>query len=263
MTGKNSRMKGRGRMHQIGTLGLAGAFALVTACTTVPGTERRQLMLIDEAQAAQAGAQEFQKMKQELPVSRDASQNAALNRVGGRLARVVNLDHAQWEFVVFDKPKEPNAFALPGGKVGVFSGLFPITQNDAGLATVVAHEVAHVVARHGAERMSQGALGNVVLGVLGGQSETTQQVVAQAYGVGVLLPFSRKQELEADRLGLMYMARAGYNPQEAIDFWKRFAANSGGGTPEFLSTHPMSDTRIAQLQSLLPEAMAVYQQARR
>lgn len=245
-----------------------------SGCATAPETGRSQLLLIDSAQESQMGLKAFREIKSETPVSRDTTENARLQRVGRDIARVAKLPDARWEFVLFDQPKVPNAFALPGGKVGVYTGILPITQNDAGLATVIGHEVAHAAARHGAERMSQGVAlqvgGSILSAALGagGYGGVSRDLAMQAYGlgaqVGVLLPYSRTQELEADRIGLLYMARAGYDPREAIDFWKRFQAYNqarGGKGVEFLSTHPLDDNRIAQLQKYLPQAMAEYRRA--
>ncbi len=246
----------------------------LSGCASAPETGRSQLLLIDSAQEASMGLKAFQEIKAETPVSRDHKEVERLQRVGADIARVAKLPNARWEFVLFDEPKEPNAFALPGGKVGVYTGILPIAQNDAGLATVIAHEVAHAAARHGAERMSQGLalqIGGSVLSVAlgaGGYGGVTQDLAMQAYGlgtkVGVLLPYSRTQELEADRIGLMYMARAGYDPREAIAFWKRFQAyntKQGGRSLEFLSTHPLDNNRIAQLQKYLPKALEEFQRA--
>lgn len=256
-------------------LGASLVAIALTGCATAPETGRSQLLLIDSAQEAKMGLQAFQEIKAETPISRDAKKNAQLQSVGQRIARVATLPDARWEFVLFDDPKQPNAFALPGGKVGVYSGILPITQNDAGLATVIAHEVAHVAARHGGERVSQGLAvqlgGTVLSAALGasGYGGVTRDLAMQAYGVGaqvgVMLPYSRTQELEADRIGLLYMARAGFDPREAIDFWRRFQAYNAkraGGTPEFLSTHPLDSNRIAQLQKFLPQALAEYERAR-
>jgi predicted Zn-dependent protease len=255
---------------------LAASTALVLgACQTVPETGRSQLILVDPGEVAQLSLTEFEKLKQSTTISHDAQANATLQRVGTRIAQVVALPNAKWEFVLFDKPDILNAFALPGGKVGVYSGIFKVTQNDAGLATVLAHEIGHVVARHGAERMSEGLLlqlgGAVLQEVTKSSPGAAQQLWQTAYGVGaqigVALPHSRKQELEADHLGLIYMARAGYDPRQAVEFWKRFSAyNQSHGAkapPEFLSTHPVDERRIAQLQELLPEALAEYQKAKR
>jgi predicted Zn-dependent protease len=249
--------------------------ATLTGCATAPETGRRQLLLVDSAQEAKLGLQAFQEIKSETPISRDPKKNAQLQSVGKRIARVAKLPNARWEFVLFDDPKQPNAFALPGGKVGIYTGILPITKDDAGLATVIGHEVAHAAARHGAERMSQGLAvqvgGGILSAALGasGYGGATQDLAMQAYGVGaqlgVMLPYSRTQELEADRIGLLYMARAGFDPREAIAFWQRFQAykaKSGGRTPEFLSTHPLDDNRIAQLQKFLPQALAEYERAK-
>jgi metalloendopeptidase OMA1, mitochondrial len=252
------------------TLPLAAALsALLSACGHVPETGRSQLLLVSPGEETQLGLTEFEKLKKSTPISRDAATSAMIERVGRHIAAVAPLPNAHWEFVLFDKPDVPNAFCLPGGKVGIFSGILPIMKDEAGMATVIGHEVAHAVARHGAERMSEGLLiqlGGVVLATaLQTKSEATQVLTHQAYGigstVGVALPHSRGQELEADHLGLLYMARAGYNPREAVDFWKRFAAyndKKGGKPPEFLSTHPLDDRRIGQIEGLLPKAEQEY-----
>ncbi len=253
---------------------LPGAFGmlLLYACSTVPETGRSQLLLVDAGEVRHLSESEFGKLKQTTPISHDTEQNALLNRVGRRIAAVAPLPDAQWEFVLFDKPDVLNAFALPGGKVGVYSGIFKITQNDAGLATVLAHEVGHAVARHGQERISQGLLLQLGGAVLGEAARTkpdaTQQLLQAAYGVGanvgIMLPHSREQELEADHLGLLYMARAGYDPREALAFWRRFSAYNnehGGKAIEFLSTHPLDERRIQQIEELLPQALAEYMKA--
>ena len=249
------------------------ALLVLSACATAPETGRSQLVMIDAAQEAQLGLSAFEQKKRQTPIARDPRVQQQLQGVGGRIARVATVPNARWEFVVFED-KDANAFALPGGKVGVNTGILPITKNDAGLATVVAHEIAHVSARHGAERVSQGMavqLGGVVLStVLGasGYGGMTKDVAMQAFGLGtqygLLMPYSRLQESEADRIGLMYMARAGYDPREAVAFWQRFAAYNaarGGKGPEFLSTHPLDETRIADLQRFMPQALTEYQRA--
>lgn len=254
---------------------VAAVLAVVLyACATVPETGRSQLILVDAGQVAQMSLSEFDKIKQSTPISNDAEANALVQRVGLRIAAVAPVPNANWEFVVFDKPDVLNAFALPGGKVGVYSGIFKVTQSDAGLATVLAHEVGHVVARHGAERVSEGLLlqlgGAVLAEATKTRPEATQQIFQAAFGIGsnigLVLPHSRQQELEADHLGLIYMARAGYDPRESVEFWKRFGAHNkqrGGRPLEFLSTHPLDDRRIAQLQELLPQVLPEYQKARR
>lgn len=246
----------------------------LAACATVPETGRSQLLLITPAQEMQLGLDEWHKLKQSTPVSRDPELTSMLNRVGRSIAEVAPLPGAQWEFVLFDDPRIANAFALPGGRVGVYTGLLPITQDEAGLATVVGHEIAHAVARHGAERISQGLLlqlgGQALESALLSNAELTRNIVLAAYGIGgelaITLPYSREQELEADRLGLIYMARAGYDPRAAIAFWRRFAEDkSRQGDPmlSLLSTHPVDEVRIQQLEALLPQAMAEYQRAAR
>jgi len=247
--------------------------ATLAACATAPETGRSQLLLINPAQEAEMGFHAFQEMKREEPIVRGGGQTERLRKVGQRIAAVAKVPHAQWEFVLFKDDDNVNAFALPGGKVGVFTGILPITENDAGLATVIAHEIAHVVARHGAERMSQSALiqvgGSVLSAALGTDGGVSRDIAMQAYKigttVGVALPYSRTQEAEADHLGLLYMARAGYDPRQAIAFWQRFAEygrKRGGGPPEFLSTHPLDESRIVALERLLPEALQEYERAR-
>jgi metalloendopeptidase OMA1, mitochondrial len=236
-------------------------------CMTVPETGRRQFNIVSADQEMELGLSSFEQMKKEMPLSKDASINAMVQRVGKRIAAVADLPNAQWEFVVFES-KEPNAFCLPGGKIGIYTGILPITRNEAGMATVMGHEVAHAVARHGAERMSTHMAlqaGGQILGVAaGGAQPVTQSMLGAAYGMGsqlaVALPHSRSQESEADHIGLLYMARAGYNPEEAIAFWQRFSEYSAGagGPPWFLRTHPVDDVRIRQIQEWLPEAKAEY-----
>ena len=255
--------------HRAGLILSLVALVVLVACASAPITGRKQLILLSPGQETQLGLTSFQKLKQETPVSRDPAKNFLLQQVGKRIAAVADLPDAQWEFVVFES-KEANAFCLPGGKVGVYSGLFQVTQDEAGLATVVGHEVAHAAARHGAERLSQSMaaqLGGQALGVGLSAADPRLQALAQvAYGlgaqVGVLLPYGRKQESEADRIGLIYMARAGYDPEAAIGFWQRFSnlhAKSGRGqVPGFLRTHPVDEVRIRQIQSWLPEAKAEY-----
>ncbi|MGE5152679.1 MAG: M48 family metallopeptidase [Bdellovibrio bacteriovorus] len=250
--------------------------ATLTGCATAPETGRSQLLLVDSAQETKLGLQAFQEIKAKTPISHDPKKNAELQAVGQRIAQVARLPNARWEFVLFDDPKQANAFALPGGKVGIYTGILPITQNAAGLATVIGHEVAHAAARHGAERMSQSLAvqvgGSVLSAALGasGYGGVGRDVAMQAYGlgaqVGVLLPYSRTQELEADRIGLLYMARAGFDPREAVAFWQRFQthnAKRGGSALEFLSTHPLDDNRIAKLKEFLPQALAEYERTQR
>jgi predicted Zn-dependent protease len=255
-----------------GAVSLALAVSVLTACATAPETGRSQVLLVSTAEEARMGFKAFEQIKQKKPQVRGGSDWQALQRVGRDIAAVTRLPHAQWEFVLFKDDETANAFALPGGKVGMYTGMLPVTLNDAGLATVIGHEVAHAVARHGAERLSHSLLieigGAALSAALGSSSGTARDLAMQAYGigtsVGVALPYSRTQELEADRLGLLYMARAGYDPSEAVRFWRRFADYSrkrGGSLPEFLSTHPLDDRRITAIEAQLPRAMAEYRKA--
>jgi metalloendopeptidase OMA1, mitochondrial len=242
--------------------------AMGSGCSTVPVTGRSQLNLMSPSQEMQLGLTSFEETKKQVPISQDAAAKALVQKVGQRIAAVAAADmpNAQWEFVVFDS-KEANAFCLPGGKVGVYSGILPITKDEAGLAAVLGHEIAHAVARHGGERMSEAMVvqtGGSLLGIGLANSDPRIQAAAQlAYGlgtkVGAELPHSRAQESEADHIGLIYMARAGYDPEQAVKFWERFAAfnqQQGGDTPWFLRTHPLDEVRIQQLKGWIPEARA-------
>ncbi|MFO1487749.1 MAG: M48 family metallopeptidase [Verrucomicrobiota bacterium] len=246
----------------------------LTGCSTVPITGRSQLNMMGTGEEAQLGLTSFEKMKKDTPISKDAAAQALVEKVGRRIAAVAGKDmpNAQWEFVVFDS-KEVNAFCLPGGKVGVYTGILPITKDESGMATVLGHEIAHAVARHGGERMTEAMavqLGGQALGVtMSSVDPRWQQGLLLAYGavsqVGVQLPHSRLQESEADHIGLIYMARAGYNPEASVAFWQRFAAfnsQQAGQTPEFLRTHPTDQKRIQQLLTWLPEAKAQFQPAK-
>lgn len=240
---------------------VVGVLVLV-ACGTVPITGRQQLMLMSEPEEEQLGLTAYREILSKEHVSRNQRLNALVQRVGRRIAAVANRPDYQWEFHVVDKD-EANAFALPGGKVAVYTGILKYTQTDAGLAVVMGHEVAHALARHGAERMSQSMVANTGLSVMsaiaGGQNQGLMQAIGVAYGVGVELPFSRRQESEADHIGLILMAKAGYDPRQAVPFWQRMSAAKGGsGPPEFLSTHPAGKRRVRQLQAWMPEALSYY-----
>lgn len=266
-------------VHRILLPSLAGALLALSGCYTNPVTGRKSLVLLSSGEEVTLGAQSFQEIRQKEQVSPDPAVNARLQRIGQRIAQAVGdeLPGAKWEFVVFES-KQLNAFALPGGKVGVYTGLMQLAENDAELACVLGHEIGHVVARHGAERMSEalviagiGALGSAVVEAKT-EDERTRQVFAVAYGGGTtllrVLPQSRRNESEADRMGALYAARAGYDPRAAISFWQKMVAQksaqeaAGGKLSEILSTHPADDKRIADLRAMMPEVVPVYERHR-
>ncbi|NPB09208.1 MAG: M48 family metallopeptidase [Thermodesulfobacteria bacterium] len=243
---------------------------LLAACATAPVTGRHQLILIDPQTEMRLGLQAYEEILKEVKLCNDPVVNGIVKEVGMRIARATGKDY-DWEFKVIDDPKTINAFCLPGGKVFVYTGILPLVKNEAGLATVLGHEIGHAIARHGAERMSLGlvaAFGEVLLAnVLNFKNETTKRIFLTAYGlgatVGVILPYSRKQEFEADTIGLYLMAKAGYDPREAIAFWKRMLAISKDRPkpPAFLSTHPPDEARIKHLEELLPKVLPIYESA--
>lgn len=249
------------------------ALALIFAqgCATAPYTGRNQLLLLSSAQEMQLGMQAAQEVLSEERLSRDPQYVNAVQEVGWNIARVANEPSFQWEFFVVDDPETANASCLPGGKVFVYSGIFRYARNADQLAAVIAHEVAHAVARHGGERISNMLvlqLGQqAALAAIGQNSSTASQALQVAYGlganVGYILPFSREQEYEADRIGLILMAQAGYHPQASLDFWIGMSREADPNRPpEFLSTHPTSENRIANIQYFLPEAMSYYRPRR-
>jgi len=265
-------------MKNLKFLSVIALSAILSSCSTVPLTGRSQLSLVDEQaiqQQANAAYRDFLN-DPSTKVVRSGADAQRVKSVGAKIASAINRYmqtngygdkyNYQYEFTLVES-KDINAWCMPGGKVAVFTGLLPVTRDDSGLATVMGHEIAHAIAQHAAERMSQMTAaqvgGGVVGAAAGGRSAGTQQVIGQLYGVGgqlALLNYSRKQETEADRLGLVFMAMAGYNPDNAILFWERMAAakQGGGAPPEFLSTHPSDATRIANLKKLLPEARQYY-----
>lgn len=248
-----------------------GTALMLSGCYTVPETGRQSLVMVSPEQELQLGVQAFQEIRQQEPISTDPAALARVERVGQRIAAAVgdDLPSAQWEFVVFDSP-ELNAFALPGGKVGIYTGILNLATTDDELAVVIGHEVAHVTARHGGERMTvqQGvALGGALLGGVadGRLSEGTLNLVKLAYGVGsqvAVLPHSRFQESEADRIGLRYAARAGYDPRAALTFWQKMNQQAqSSGMPKFLSTHPSGADRMQVLQEEMPQVLPLYEAA--
>ena len=244
-----------------GTAACLAASALVVACQEAPVTGRSQLVLISDQQAAQLGAQAYQQIKSQQKVSQNAELNARMMAVGRRIAAAVGKG-TSWEFTLFEDPTA-NAFALPGGKVGVNTGLFKVAKTDAQLAAVIGHEIAHVMADHSAERLSRDVVTQTALqglGVAAGGGQGLVQLAAAAAQLGVVLPFTRSQEAEADEIGLHYMARAGYDPHEAVALWQNMQQAGGKGPPEFLSTHPAPGNRIEHLRALMPKVVPIYQQ---
>mgnify|MGYP005833770095 CR=1 FL=1 len=250
----------------------------VLSCATVPITERRGLRLIPGRQLLSMSFQQYGEVLKKSKLSEDSEKVEMVKRVGEKIARAAEeflrdsgmeseIKNYQWEFSLIEDDKVVNAWCMPGGKVAVYTGILPITRDESGLAVVMGHEVAHAIAEHGNERMSQGLLaqlGAVSLSLaISREPAITQQIFMAAYGlgaqVGVLLPYSRLHEREADRIGLVLMARAGYDPREAVPFWERMNEEAKGRRPpEFLSTHPAPENRIKEIQSFIPEAMKYY-----
>lgn len=267
-------------------IGLTGAFVMVSVgavclglsgCETNPYTGRSQLLMTSVSDELQMGAQAYAQVKNDpkMKMSQDPREVEPVKRVAARIIDAAKkskyAEMAQqfsWEVTVIKDDKTMNAFALPGGKIAVYTGIFPVAKNEAGLAAVMGHEVVHALARHGAERMSQNmatqvglqAVG-IALGVSGSDPVLSQGAMA-ALGagaqVGVLLPFSRAHESEADYIGMLLAAEAGYDPREAVHVWERMEEMSSGGQSEFLSTHPSHGTRIKDLQEKMNEALARY-----
>jgi metalloendopeptidase OMA1, mitochondrial len=236
--------------------------AVLAGCQSAPVTGRNQLIVLPESQDAQMGLDAYQQILSESEISNDPDLNRRVQEVGRRIAAASPHPEWDWQFTLIEND-EPNAFALPGGKVGVNTGLFQVAKNDDQLATVLAHEVAHAVARHGAERMSQQVLVQAGLAGLGlATGPAYASIAAQAATLGVILPYSRTQESEADHIGLFYMAEAGYDPREAVALWENFESFGGERPPEFMSTHPAPGSRIENLRSLLPEVMPIYERNR-
>jgi predicted Zn-dependent protease len=257
-------------------LTVATAAVLSWSCSSVPITGRKQLSLVPESEMQSMSYQQYDQFLKENKLSHDQQATAMVRRVGHRIEGAVEtymsthnmkdqLAGYKWEFNLVEN-KEVNAWCMPGGKVVVYTGILPLTQDENGLAVVLGHEISHAVARHGTERMSQGliaqGLGTALSVAVAKEPQTTQQLWMTAFGVGaevgVLLPYSRTQESEADRLGLIFMAMAGYDPNTAIPFWERMAKQGGGKPPEFLSDHPADQTRINNIKKELPEAMKYY-----
>lgn len=232
---------------------------LLGSCVTTPVTKRQALILVPMETEVALGLQVYQDELKDQRLITSGPQQEMVVRVMKRLTAVADDPGFQWEVRLIDAPKVVNAFCLPGGKMAVYSGILPVAQDEAGLAVVMGHEIGHAVARHGNERMSQEQALEVPLSIaLSNQQEGVQQLALLSKDLLLTLPWGRKQESEADHIGLIYMARAGYDPRVAIDFWKRMAQLGGGAPPEFLSTHPSDQTRVAQLEKRMPEALAAY-----
>ena len=239
----------------------------ILGCATAPYTGRQQLLLISEAEETALGVKAYQDVLKKEKISKDKKTNDMVKRVGSRIAAAAKKPGYACEFTVIDAPKTVNAFALPGGKIAVYTGILPYTQTEDGLAFVLAHEVGHVLARHGAERMSQQLLlqlGQQGLNIaIANRSPVAIDAINTGYGlataVGLSLPFSRKHEYEADKIGLMLMAQAGYDPRVAPSFFERMMRDSKQAKPpEFLSTHPADQSRIREINAMIPEAMKYY-----
>lgn len=253
---------------------LAFASVALSGCYTNPVTGRQSLVLISPGEELTLGQQSFAEISRTEKTSKNTVHNERVKRVGERIAKAVGdqMPNAKWEFVVFES-KEANAFALPGGKVGVYTGLLSLAENDSELAIVMGHEIGHVIARHGAERMSEAMVIAGVGAASAAAVETktdakTKELFLLAYGgattLARVLPHSRGNESEADRMGAIYAARAGYDPRAALSFWQKMAqqkadAQKAAGTPAWLSTHPTDQKRIADLQAFMPQVVPLYE----
>jgi len=235
------------------------------SCTTAPYTGRSQLMLVSEPEEVKLGAEAFTEQLRDSVLSDNAEAYRIVRKVGERIARAANKPDYKWEFRVFDDPEQVNAFCLPGGKVGVYTGIFPIARDEAGLAVIVGHEVAHALLRHAGERISRAQLVGAGVGLAGAAGGgTIGSLLGLGANVGLMLPFSRSQESEADKVGVILMAKAGYDPRAAVPLWQRMEARGKEqkdkkAPPEFLSTHPSSATRIQELRDYMPMALEYYQ----
>ena len=256
---------------------LCGSLLLLASCTQVAITGRKQLNLVPDMLMNTMSFQSYQQFLSENQLSSNTQQTEMVKRVGHRIQKAVErytaqnnlskqLEGYQWEFNLIED-KQVNAWAMPGGKVAVYTGLLPVAQDDAGLAVVIGHEIAHVIARHGSERMTHGLI--VELGGMGlsqalsNYPYKTKDLFMKSFNItttyGVMLPYSRTHEKEADRMGLIFMAMAGYDPHQAVDFWQRMAAaKQAAAPPELLSTHPADATRIRKIKEMMPEAIGYY-----
>lgn len=270
------RLLGVPFVQSVKVLSILCVAIVLASCSSVPLTGRKQLSLISDADLTQSSLTSYAQLKDSLKLSTDKANTALVQRVGNNIRLAVektlkangmesSIQGFQWEYNLF-KVSEANAFAMPGGKIAVYEGILPMTKNEAGMAVVLGHEISHVIAKHSAERMSQQVMsqygGSILGAAIGNKSAALQQGIGILYGIGVqtavLLPYSRKQEYEADQMGLIFMAVAGYDPNEAIAFWGRMSADKSKNIMQFMSTHPSDENRIAKLKELLPEAMKYY-----
>jgi len=242
---------------------LTFTIAIVVRCVTTSETNRSSLQILSESQMVKMGEQSFSDLKGKTRISSQTRLKAIVQKVGQNIARASGKNY-HWEFELFDEPQTVNAFCLPGGKIGVYSGILKVAKNEAGLAAVLGHEVAHATLGHGNERVSQGIITSAGLAAADaalGNSETKSTIMA-GLGLGaqfgILLPYSRSHESEADHVGAIYMARAGYDPKEAVELWLRMSEN-GGRVPEFMSTHPDSRRRSEVLKKRMTEYLEIFQ----
>jgi len=268
----------RRKAFRLKLLVLTAAAVLLWACATVPGTGRNQLSLVDDAQLNTMASSQYREMIQKGPLSTSQKDTALIKSVGAKISKAAEqylrdnglaqeIPGYNWEFNLIES-SDANAFCMPGGKVAFYTGILPYCQGENGVAVIMGHEVAHAIAHHSRERASQQLMANVggnILSVglgVGGASELTSEVAMTAFGlgsqVGIMLPFSRAHESEADRIGLYLMAMAGYDPQGAVGFWERMSAGSQKGDSDFLSTHPSDQRRISDIKKYMPEAEALY-----
>lgn len=249
--GLHPSLRSLDRRRLLAGAGASAAAMALSACETTmnPETGRDQFIIIDESQLQQASLQAWAQVRQQTPEWRNAAAQRRLEGVGRRIVQAAGRGGQSWEFVLFDSPQK-NAFVLPGGQVGFYRGLYEISERDDWIATVLGHETGHVTGRHAAERYSREYATQLGLQVIGTQVNSQLAMAALGLGaqVGVSLPFSREQEAEADILGLRYMQAAGYDPREAIPFWRRMEQSGGSRPPEFLSTHPNPDNRIQRIR---------------
>ena len=264
-----------GRLLRAWTVGL---LFVLFACATVPVTGRKSLNILPDSELVSMSLDQYNEVLKKSKLSNDPVKVQMVKRVGERIAKATEnflreegmeseISNYKWEFNLIEDDKTVNAWCMPGGKVAVYTGILPVTEDDTGLAVVMGHEIAHAIAKHGNERMSQGLLAQLgaigLAAALSTHPGPTSEIFMAAYGVGanvgLLLPYSRLQESEADHIGLILMAKAGYDPGQAIPFWQRMSKKGGERPPEFLSTHPAPESRINDIQAEIPEAMRYYQ----